>query len=40
MQVRAADVVAETRTVCYTLKRKDFQELLGSTEEVSARLGG
>lgn len=36
LQVRQADVVAEgpAPLQCYTLSRRDFLELLGSTEEV------
>ena len=31
---RAADVLAETYTVCYTLSRKAFNELLGPIEDM------
>ena len=34
MQVRAADVVATSRLVCYCLCRRDFAELLGTADEV------
>lgn len=32
--VRAADVIADTYTVCYTLSRKAFNELLGPIEDM------
>ncbi|KAG1665295.1 hypothetical protein FOA52_015872 [Chlamydomonas sp. UWO 241] len=33
-EVRAADVVATTKLTCYSLFREDFNELLGSAEEL------
>eukprot|EP00798_Chlamydomonas_sp_ICE-L_P007831 gene7831-1030_t len=33
-ETRAADVVAETRLVCYALARDDFNKLLGSYDEI------
>lgn len=33
-EVRAADVHAKTKLVCYRLSRKQFEDLLGSTDEI------
>ncbi|GAX72756.1 hypothetical protein CEUSTIGMA_g212.t1 [Chlamydomonas eustigma] len=33
-EVRAADVVANSKLICYTLSRTDFNDLLGSADEV------
>lgn len=33
-EVRAADVIAETRVTCYTLSRDDFKQLLGTQRDI------